>query len=121
MEVTTRFQVGPFSELADCTLCVDSIVMREAEPLSTIVDNTSVILSVHAGLYFDFNGSATDIWSMIEEPRQVSSLLDELSQHYEVQWETMQRDVMSFLEAMIDARLIRVLRDGRDHIKTPGS
>ena len=68
-----------------------------------------MVLSVDAGTYVSFNGVASDIWQMLSEPRRVGDIFDTLSQSHDVDAATLSRDVLPFLQRLIERRLARQL------------
>ena len=66
-----------------------------------------------AGAYFGFNGVASEIWHFLSEPRRVGEIFNELSQNHEVDAATLSRDVLPFLQSLIDRRLaVQIDPDG---------
>jgi hypothetical protein len=88
---------------------VDTVLVRDSEPLPTTVDEEVIVLSVRAGAYFGFNRIGSEIWNMLSEPRRVGEILDTLAQSHEVDLDTMTRDVTQFLQTLIERRLVRVV------------
>ena len=87
----------------------DSIVVRDNQLAAADVEGRTVILSVSAGSYFDFNHIGTEIWKMLAEPCCVSEIFHRLSQRHEVDAETLRRDVTPFLQILVNERLIRMI------------
>ena len=80
----------------------DFLVSRRAELIETEVDGELVALHVDNGTCYGFNGTATRIWSLIEQPRRLSELRDTLTREFEVDSETCERqlgDLLKELEA----------------------
>ncbi|HTH32910.1 MAG TPA: PqqD family protein [Xanthobacteraceae bacterium] len=71
-----------------------------------------MVLSVRAGSYFSFNEVASDIWTMLAEPRSVGQIFDALTLSHDVDAATLARDVTPFLETLVSRRLARVVRPG---------
>ena len=95
------------------SVTIDSVLVRDKELAAADLDGRVVVLSVRAGAYFGFNGVASEIWHFLSEPRRVSEIFSELSQSHEVDPTTLARDVLSFLQTLIDKRLaVQVDRDG---------
>jgi len=69
-----------------------------------------MVLSVRAGSYFSFNEVASDIWTMLAEPRSVGQIFDALTLSHDVDAATLARDVTPFLETLVSRRLARVVR-----------
>lgn len=88
----------------------DTILVRNSEPVATtMVDGSVVVLSIRAGSYFDFNRVGTEIWNMLAEPHRVTRILGALAQNYDVDSDILTRDVVVFLQKLVDARLVSVL------------
>ncbi len=95
------------------TVTVDTILVRDSEPIPATVEEETVVLSIRAGAYFGFNRVGTEIWNMLMEPRRVGDIFDLLSQTHEVDAATMTRDVTVFLNSLINRRLLRVVDPGK--------
>ena len=95
------------------SVTIDSVLVQDKNLAATDLDGYVVVLNVPAGSYFGFNGVASEIWHFLSEPRRVSEIFSELSQSHEVDPTTLARDVLSFLQTLIDKRLaVQVDRDG---------
>lgn len=80
----------------------DLIVSRRAELIETEVDGELVALHIDTGTCYGFNGTATRIWSLIERPRRVSELQEELTREFDVDPEVCKQqldELLSELEA----------------------
>jgi hypothetical protein len=91
------------------SVTIDSVLVRDRELAATNVDGRAVVLSLNAGSYFDFNQVATEIWGMLAKPCRVSEIFDRLSKQHDVDAETLSRDVVPFLQTLIEQKLIRML------------
>jgi hypothetical protein len=94
------------------TVTIDSVLVQDKELGAADLDGRVVVLSVRAGAYFGFNGVASEIWRMLSEPRKVGEIFDALSQSHEVDGITLSRDVLPFLQMLIEQRLaLQIDRD----------
>lgn len=91
---------------------VDSVLVQDKEPAAAALDDGVVLLSLRAGSYFGFNRVATDIWTMLAEPRRVGAIFDVLRQDHDVDAATLDRDVTPFLQRLLDERLVRLIEPG---------
>ena len=91
------------------SLTVNSILVHEPGLSATEVDGRIVVLSLQAASYFDLNKVASEIWGMLSRPCSIEHILQELSQHHDVDIEVMTRDVMSFLQSLVTQRLVRIV------------
>ncbi len=84
---------------------IDSVLVRDRSAASADVDGCVVVLNVHAGAYVSFNGVASEIWHMLSEPRRVSDIFEALAQSHDVDHGALSRDVLPFLQRLIDRKL----------------
>lgn len=78
------------------------IVSRRAELIETEVDGELVALDVDKGTCYGFNGTATRIWGLIEQPRRFSELKEQLTREFDVDADVCERqlgDLLKELEA----------------------
>jgi PqqD family protein of HPr-rel-A system len=78
----------------------DMIVARREALLATEVDGEMVALHVEKGTCYGFNGTATRIWAMLEEPRRLSEIRDSLLEEFDVDPETCEREVRQLLQEL---------------------
>src|SRR5690242_3882460 len=90
-------------------LTVDNILARAPGLSATEVNGRVVVLSLKAASYFDLNRVASEIWEMLSRPRSVKEILQQLSQHHDVDAEVLARDVTGFLQSLIVQRLVRLI------------
>ncbi|MBA3560059.1 MAG: PqqD family protein [Gemmatimonadaceae bacterium] len=72
------------------------------------VDRTVVMMSVEQGMYFGLEGTGPRIWALLDQPRSVQQLCDELMKEYEIDLEACRIEVCNFLEELRGAQLVRV-------------
>lgn len=90
-------------------LTVSSVLVQETGLSAAERDGRVVVLSLQAASYFDFNTVASEVWGMLSTPRRVDDILQELSQHHDVDIEIVTHDVMSFLQSLVTQRLVRIV------------
>ena len=90
-------------------LTVNSVLVQETGLSAAELDGRIVVLSLQTASYFDFNKVASEIWGMLSSPHRVEDILQKLSQHHDVDFEVMTRDVMSFLQSLVTQRLVRIV------------
>jgi len=91
------------------SITVASVLVREKELAVADVDGRTVVLSLAAGSYFDFNRVATEIWDMLAEPCRVGEIFRRLSDQHDVDAATLARDVTPFLQTLVNEQLVQVL------------
>ena len=88
----------------------DLIVSRRASLLEAEVDGELVGLRVDRGTCYGFNGTATRIWALIEQPRRVSELRDILLDEYEVDAAACEEELRALLAELEQDGLVSLDR-----------
>jgi hypothetical protein len=92
------------------SVTIDSVLVRDKNLAAADLDGQIVVLSTRAGSYFSFNDVASEIWQLLSEPCRVDALFDALSQSRDVDVTALSRDVLPFLQSLIDRRLVLQLQ-----------
>jgi hypothetical protein len=95
-------------------LRLDSIVVRDSEPIATTIDDEVVMLSPRAQAYFGLGSVGSEIWKAIEHPRRVDDICAALMQEFEVDADTCQREVLAFLDDLVGRKLARIVGEEDD-------
>lgn len=74
--------------------------------VSTTVEDEEVVLQVDSGVYYGLDGVGQEIWSLLQEPRTVEELVDEIASRYEVEEERCRGDVTDFVASLVEAELV---------------
>ena len=88
-------------------LTENSVIVAAAGIESADLDGEAVLLDVNSGLYYGLSGVGARIMDIIRVPTQVQEILDTLAREYEVDIDRLRRDVLSFLNDMIERKLIK--------------
>ena len=83
-------------------------VVRRADVLSTIVDGCVVLLDSDRQEFVGFDDIGTLIWQAVEKPTIVADLCTTLSTCYAGQRSVIERDVVKFLDQLLQQKLIEV-------------
>ena len=75
----------------------DPLVSRRASLLEAELDGELVGLQIDNGTCYGFNGTATRIWALIEQPKRLSELRDVLLDEYEVDAGTCEAQLRALL------------------------
>ena len=86
----------------------DLLVRRTGEMIETEVDGELVALHVDKGTCYGFNGTATRIWGMIEQPRRLSELKEELLREFDVSPETCETQLRELLDELANDGLVEI-------------
>ena len=86
----------------------DKMVHRTAEMIQTEVNGELVALHVDNGTCYGFNGTATRIWAMIEQPRRLSELKEELLREFDVDPSTCEAQLKDLLDELAADGLVEI-------------
>ena len=100
-------------------LTADLRVACSKDQVFSDLDGEAVILQLTFGTYFVLNELGSEIWHMLQTPRQIAEIRDHILVEYDVELEQCERDLLALLEELLSERLIRVADDS--NCKTPGS
>lgn len=78
------------------------LVRRDDRHLTNPVGNETVLLDLQTGDYLGLDPVASSIWSRLQTPQTLSSLVQGLMEEYEVGEEECRKDTLEFLQK-IDA------------------
>jgi Coenzyme PQQ synthesis protein D (PqqD) len=86
----------------DCTL------VASADQLSSDVNSEAVILDLKSGIYFGLNQVGARVWELLQEPRTVAEIRDQLLDAFDVEPQRCERELLDLLEHLRAERLVEV-------------
>ena len=94
---------------SDSLINTQSLILRNAHMPTGEIDGEMVALDLDQGQCFGIGKIGTLIWDMAAEPARVHDIVDRLVAHHDVEPGECLADVLSFLEEMNGAGLVKVL------------
>jgi len=85
---------------------LQSIVAQSPDLVGTKIEDHTALLSVSNGAYYSLDPVASRIWQLIEQPRPVSVVVDQLLAEYAVDRATCEAQTLTFLQQLADADLL---------------
>jgi hypothetical protein len=85
-----------------------SLVERKEGLIEAEVDGELVALHVENGKCYGFNGTATKIWQLLDEPKSVGQLCTELTENFAVPIAGFEAEVMEFVRELEADGLVTV-------------
>jgi len=86
-----------------------SRIKKTPDCIESTLDQEAVILGVEEGKYFGINDIGTIIWQKLEQEVLVSDLTDDLIRSYDEDPETIQAEILDFLNELYTRKLILIL------------
>ncbi len=85
------------------------IIQRSSDILASEVEGEIVMMSIEQGKYFGLDVVGGDIWKMIEAPQSIQEICNELKQEYKVEAEVMEKDVLLFVQDLIENGIVEIV------------
>lgn len=76
--------------------------------ISTVVDEETVILHQDHGEYYSVNRVGTLVWELIQQPKTLEEVSQEIASEYDVGYERCRRDVSDMLSEMANENLVHL-------------
>jgi hypothetical protein len=93
--------------LAD-PITTTSVITRDEEAVSCELAGGAALLDLRSGTYFSMNPVGAYIWGLLNDPVEVSSLHKALHARYDVEPDACLADLLSLLQQLAEAGLVRV-------------
>ena len=84
----------------------NTIIQRKSEILSSELDGETVLMSAENGEYLGLDDIGSRIWQLIEKSITFEILIDHLIKEYKVNRIDCEKDVLEFLEGLLNKQLI---------------
>ena len=88
---------------------VRTTVAQSSTQISCTVEGTIIVLNAEEGEVLDLNRPASEIWSLIQSPRDVGELCQELCRRYDVDYDVCEHDVVGVLSRLQAKHLVRAV------------
>ena len=95
-----------------CGITETSTIVVGGELSSCDLEGEAVILSLKSGEYFGLNGVGSRIWELVRQPTTVRDIREAIVAEFDVDSDRCQRDLLKWLEEMVDEGLIEIRQDG---------
>lgn len=73
---------------------------RNPDLIGATIDDELVMMSVEHGQYYGLGGVGPRVWELIEQPRTLEQLVEQVLEEFEVEREVCEKDMVEFLEQM---------------------
>jgi hypothetical protein len=97
---------------ANSVISSNTVVVATTDQVSSDLAGESVILNLKSGTYFGLNEAGSIVWSLIQQPKSVGEVCQNILQEYEVDPQTCEKDVQALLSDLLTAQLIEIRHAG---------
>ena len=86
-------------------------ITRSPNHVATDMAGETVVLDMKSGMYYGMDGVAGLIWNLLETPQTLEDIHKAVLAEYEIDQESCERDVATFVSALQSAGLIEVTHE----------
>jgi hypothetical protein len=84
-------------------------IVQTPEILATTVDDETMMMDLESNNYYGMGRVGSHIWELLKQPLTVVELCATIQDFFEVDSETCQRDVLRFVQQLVDEKLVRIV------------
>ena len=84
------------------------IVSVSQSQVYTTLGSEAVVLELQASNYFGMNEVGTAVWNFLQQPREVSDVIEHIVNNYEVSADQAEVEILNFLQNLVDKGLVVV-------------
>lgn len=84
-----------------------TLLQRKLEIMTADMKGDMVMMDVETGKYYNLGDVGGRIWALLEQPITLGTLADRLTQEYAVSKEQCLKDIMPFVQALLERGLVR--------------
>jgi hypothetical protein len=94
---------------------LDARFVPQTDVHAQVLFGEAVLLDVTSGTYFGLNAVGTRIWELLVQERPLRAVLAALGEEFDVEPETLGRDVAAFIDALELRGLVRRRDERTEH------
>ena len=89
-------------------LPADLIVSASPDQVSGVLHGETILLSSSTNLYYGLDAVGSRVWELIQQPRNLSAICDQLATEFEVDRAVCEGDVRELIDKLAQAGLVRL-------------
>lgn len=93
--------------MSQAKLQLSDFVQRDNEVISSATADELFMMNIERGNYHVVSGVGPTIWSLLESPVQISHVVDQLSEIYDIDPQQCEEETISFLDQLLAQRLVK--------------
>ena len=84
------------------------VVSASPHQVYTTLGSEAVVLELQASKYFGMNDVGTAVWDFLQQPREVSNVIEHIVNNYDVSADQAEVEILGFLQNLVDKGLVVV-------------
>ena len=86
----------------------DPLISASPNQVSGVLNGETVLLSSTTNLYYGLDPVGSRIWELIQEPKRISAICDQLALEFDVDPLVCEHDTRELLAKMLEADLVKL-------------
>lgn len=96
----------PIERMPKIAVTLQSVTAQAPDLVGSSIEDHTALLSITNGAYYSLDPIASRIWQLVEQPRPVTAVVDELLKEYAVDRAQCETHTLAFLQQLADADLL---------------
>lgn len=92
----------------DANVGLDTTVVAKRDLLGCDINGEAILLDTTSGIYFGLNAVGSRIWTLIQSPRDLSSVRDTLLEEYDVTVSACEAELLRFVRDLLSRELVEI-------------
>jgi len=89
-------------------IALGTLIGKTQDQIASDLGGEVVVLNIQHGIYYGVDDVGVTIWQLLDQPRTPEAIRDAVLAKYDVDPEECERDLLRFLEQLLNAGLIEV-------------
>ncbi|MCF8331783.1 MAG: lasso peptide biosynthesis PqqD family chaperone [Bacteroidales bacterium] len=85
-----------------------NVIQKSDNSIESTIDGDIVLMNLDNNEYYSMDDIGSAIWQMLNEPKSIERIINELLKQYKVDREVCAKDTMKFLEQLYDKGIIKI-------------
>ena len=95
-------------------LSADSRIVAATDLLTSDLSGEMVLLHLADGVYYGLDVVGAHVWRLLDRPRTIRAIVDDVVAHYDVERARCESDVLAFLGDLRSHELIAIVPPGHE-------
>lgn len=83
------------------------------EQVSCDLGAEAAILNMKNSVYYGLNPVGASVWRLLREPRRIGEIRDAIAEEYDVELDTVEKDLLGLVKELVDQGLVEMAEENR--------
>lgn len=87
-------------------LHIEDILYKNCDIFSSEIDGEAIMMNIENNAYYSMGEIGNRVWQLLDNPTTIKDICEQLTQEYDVSMEQCQKDIITFLNQLLENNLI---------------